>query len=358
MTKRIELARSEDGRETIFSVSDPGSFPSNARIQIRWFGENKSLGPSGWQNAAHQFISTSSRSGSDLLFFLDANLTNRIQRGTGVEILIPELGISEQLVWGPLPGLKAAIIKPPETVGDLDKLSRAMEDLSNVRRQLDEREKELEAVRDEMQGVRNELGKKSPLTRVDWRQLAAALMVGLVLGTSGMYAYGYFGEHRRTDGEGVSVAALQNDLARLKTEAFAPLASDLIQVADVSPGGQTPDQVAGRGLPPERAALAYDRARTFLNHGLELAASRNITEAVYWYRQSLRLCAADAFLYLGDAYFNGDGAARDPRSGFQLMRISSGLGSRRAAELLKQKIERQEIPLAPSNFGDLYRQPR
>jgi hypothetical protein len=33
---------------------------------------------------------------------------------------------------------------------------------------------------------------------------------------------------------------------------------------DILPKGQTPDQIAGQGLPPERAGIAHDRARTFL----------------------------------------------------------------------------------------------
>jgi TPR repeat protein len=86
-----------------------------------------------------------------------------------------------------------------------------------------------------------------------------------------------------------------------------------------------------------------------------MAGGRNAVEAVYWYRQALRLCAADAMLYIGDAYFNGDGAPKETRTGFQLMRLSSGLGSRRATELVREKLKRQEIPLAPPEFSDLYR---
>ena len=49
---------------------------------------------------------------------------------------------------------------------------------------------------------------------------------------------------------------------------------------DISSKGQTPDQIAGLGLPPERAGIAHYRARKFLNYGLEMAGGRNAVEAV------------------------------------------------------------------------------
>jgi hypothetical protein len=362
---RIELARSEDGRETIFTVIDPRSFPKNPRIQISWFGENKILGPNGWQNGAHQFTSdSSSRSGNNLVIVLDANFTNRIQRGTGVEILVPEVEVSEQLVWPKqLPGLKAATILPPDTPGGPDRLKQALEDLERVHEELRGRTNELDTVRNELQGAKNKLEEEStgfpalPIT-LNWRHLLAALVVGFGLGMGTMYTYAFLNTTRVAAGGTPSVGELQNDLTRLRTEAFAPLIGDLIQAGENSPMGRTPDQIASQGLPPERADVAHDRARTFLNYGLEMASGRNAVEAVYWYKQALRLCAADAMLYLGDAYFNGDGAARDTRSGFQLMRISSGLGSQRATELVREKLRRQEIPLALPAFGDLYQATR
>jgi TPR repeat protein len=78
-------------------------------------------------------------------------------------------------------------------------------------------------------------------------------------------------------------------------------------------------------------------------------------EATYWYRQSLRRCAGDSLLYLGDAYLNGDGATRDTRTGFQLARFASALGATRATDLVRNMLRQgQSIPLAPPALADRY----
>jgi hypothetical protein len=373
---KIELAKSKDGRETILRIVDPGSFPSKPKIHIGWIGQSKSLGPKGWENAPRPITSNSVRIGEDLLISLDASITNHIQAGTGVDISIPELGLSEQMVWpNPLPGTDrwdsvVDIASSGEWVDRVDRsvFEQAQGETVKAREKLGECEGELGVVREQLAAALKKLeedGKKqapggppSSTPGVDWRRVVAVLFVGIALGISGRFAYDWFATNRTNVGDAPSITELQRDLTRLRMEAFAPLANDLIQVANLSPKGQAPDQVAGRGLPPDKIDVVHDRARTFLNYGLEMASGRDAPEAVYWYRQSLRLCAADAMLYLGDAYFNGDGVPQDLRTGYQLMRISSSFGSRRASDLIKQILQSQRVPLAPPTFSDLYQRQR
>jgi hypothetical protein len=371
---KIELAKSKDGREIILRIKDPSSFPAQPQVRIRWYAENKSLGPKGWQNVSYDIPPNSYH--KDLLIGLDSRITNYIQSGTPIEISIAELELKEELLWSSrFPGTERGEPRAADPAESFDKVDRALleqaeAEIVRSRQKLSDCEAGAEALRGQLQTVRSELEQEKgrpPTTKPSppeprpsgwWRIAAAALLLGIGVGAAGMYAFARAEAGRPSAGEGRSVAQLEVDLSQLKTEAFAPLAGDLMQAADRSPKGDVPDQVAAQGLPADKVGVLEDRARTFLNHGLEMARNHDTTEAVYWYKQALSLCPADAMLYLGDAYLNGDGAHRDARTGFQLMRISSSLGTRRATDLVRQILQRQQIPLAPSDFANLYQRSR
>jgi hypothetical protein len=351
---KIELARSTDGRETILRVKGARAFPDKPHIRIGWIGTNKSLGPSGWENAPYLIRTSSLRDSEDLLITLDASVTNHILPGTPIEISIRDLELSEQLLWpAQLPGAVPVGAGPdPVSPGHRAALENALVEAEKLRAELDvvrgqllDSQKGLQEAKD---GPPDEPRSPStPPPGTDWRKVLAAFMVGIGLGAGGMYAHDLFG----ATGEPTTAAQFQRDIARLRTEAFAPLADDLVQIAERSPKGQTPDEIAGEGAPPGKVE---ERALKFLDHGMEMARGGDAAEAVYWYRQALRLCQADSMFYLGDAYLSGDGARRDSQTGFQLMRTSSALGSRRATEHVRELLQRQQILLAPPTIGDLY----
>jgi hypothetical protein len=362
--EKIEIAKSDDRQETILRIIVPSSFPSRPQLHIGWIGQSKSLGPKGWVNAPYPITPNSSRAETYLLITLDAKITNNIQAGTGVEISIPDIGVSEQLVWPYQMRGSGRWDFGNTSLGErFDAVSPGVQTEAAVGRDEGELEvvrAQLKAARDQLEKERNRPAGHPQLSTLgtQWWKVVGAFLVGALLGISAIYTYDGLERNGPPDRDTQSIAQLQRDLAGLKTAAFAPLATDLIQAAERSPKGETPDQVAGQGLPPDKVDVVQDRARTFLNHGLDMAGSRNSEEAVYWYKQAVRLCPADAMLYLGDAYFNGDGAPRDSRTGFQLMRISSSFGSRRATDLIKEMLRRQQIPLATSDIGDLYQSGR
>lgn len=253
---------------------------------------------------------------------------------------------------------------PPDgpEITDADVVQQLRTEVAELQGQLDSRNNELKRRQEEFQTAAEKLKQAEELDQTPgissagraWWRIAAALMVGVVLGLGGgMLAKDWFDpptEMRRSD-----IERLKSDIERLEEEAYAPLGSDLTNVSGRPPRGMSPDEVARRGLSADTVHVLKDRARAFLNHGIRIARDGKKSEAVYWYKQALRLCASDAMLYLGDAYLNGDGARRDARTGFQLMRVSSALGSRRAIDTIKAILRKgEQVPLAPPNFSELY----
>lgn len=360
----VEVAKSKDGRLTVLRIKDPSSFPADPKVGIRWYAQNKCLGSAGWQNSSYDLPISSCH--KELAIGIDARIANYIEGGTPVEVSIPNADVKEELVWpSRFPGIDYEV----ENAGP-DKVERALlveaeAKLSNAQEQLVLLKAELDKVRSEQEqsppkekqqvGDGNSDQKtRSASWRAPWWAVAAVAIIGIGLGAAATFGVDRLTSDRPTSEDGTSVAQLRTELTRLRAEAFAPLVNDIVQVSDRSPKGDTADKIATEGLPPDKVGVVEDRARTFLNHGIEMASRGDTKEAVYWYRQALSLCPSDAMLYLGDAYLNGDGANRDVRTGFQLMRMSSSLGTQRATDLLKGILRRQQVPLAPSNFADLY----
>jgi hypothetical protein len=359
---RVELAKSKDGRLTVLRIKDPTSFPSQPSVRLRWYAENKCLGSTGWQNSSYDLPISSCH--KELAIGIDARITNYIEGGTPVEVSIPNAEVKEELVWpSRLGGIEYEVKSEAPDKAEKALLAEAEAKLNNAQEKIVLLETELDKLRNRQE--RSTTQPKQPASKGwgTWSSsskargravAAAAVVVGIALGAAAMFGVSRLTSNKATLDDGASVVQLQNDLTRLRMEAFAPLAHDLTALPDRSPKGDTADSIASQGLPADKVGVVEDRARTFLNHGIEMASRGDTNEAVYWYRQALSLCPSDAMLYLGDAYLNGDGAAHDARTGFQLMRMSSSLGTPRATDLLKGLLQRGQIPLAPRNFSDLY----
>lgn len=377
--KRIQLATTGDGAETIFRVKSASSSDETVSVEIIWLVNNQSLGPEGWGNTPYSFSASCTPDGNDLLVTLDADITNYIEPGMGIEISVPALDVRESFPWpavlpifdpasaspSPPPPEPPPPPPPPEPPPpppppeppprDDDVVQRLQAEVTELRTQLDTRNDELKRCNEEFRAAAEKLkqaetpdqAQDSPRAGRSWWKVLAALSVGLVVGLgTAMLAKDWLDP---------PTTLSQSDIERLRKEAYAPLIGDLTNVSRRSPNGTLPDQVAQRGLPADSVHVLDDRARAFLNHGIGTSRDGNKSEAVYWYKQALRLCASDAMLYLGDAYLNGDGARHDARTGFQLMRVSGALGSRRAIDTIKAILRKgEQVPLAPPNFSELY----
>ncbi|MBV6486916.1 MAG: hypothetical protein GHHEDOFH_00853 [Pseudorhodoplanes sp.] len=349
MTK-IELAKSKDGREIVLRLKGIGQFPDRPSLRISWIGTNKTLGPKGWENAPVAIRPNHSREGKDLLLILDTSLTNYIAPGIPVEISIPDLNVSDQLNWPfHIPG--AAGRSPGETVveggkdgvtGDQSETSESNDDIGQLHEQLAKKDAEIEKLRTLLKRDKRTIF-GLPLSGF----VTLTLLIALAVGAAGQYGFDVWFRELDNNPESIArlretVRQLQRDNARLQTEAFAPL-NEVAALTPTSPKGDSPEPK----LPT--------RAREFYNKGVTNMKSGNRPEAVYWYKQAVGLCEREAMTYVGDAYFNGDGAPRDSRTGFQLMRCASALGSEQARDYLAELLRSGRIQLAPPAFGDAYK---
>ena len=377
MTK-IELAKSKDGHEIILRLKGVGPVVERPIVRISWIGANKTLGPKGWENLGGAIRPQIRRDGADLLLILETTLTNHIGPGTPIEISVPDLGVSERLNWRPdrLPGVTETPSEPavvdvgdetrvgdqasrpePKGTGDQDQntakagagddgqgggtaglgsqpMETDTEDVAKLKKLLGDRDAEITRIRKESKFLGRPVRQILPL----------AVVLSLVLGAVGEYVW-----FKQTDTNLVSVRRLNDtirdlrkDIAKLQTEAFAPLDGDVVSTTPLSPKGESP-------LPK-----LPGRAREFYNKGVTNMKAGKRVEALYWYKQSIALCERESLTYIGDAYFNGDGAPPDPRTGFQLMRCATALGSDAARDYLKELLHNGRIPLAPPAFGDQY----
>jgi hypothetical protein len=366
MTK-VEFAKSNDGREIILRLKGVGQVLERPSVRISWIGTSKTLGTKGWENLGGAIRPDIRRDGADLLLILEIKLTNHIAPGTPVRISIPDLDISEELNWRPerFPGVTGkrsdegvvdvggglrtddhAGHTETEGAGDHADDAEAADsgdqpqeadtggEVAKLKKLLTEKELEITRLR-KGAGI---LG--LPLRSV----VPLAIVLSLAIGASAEYVW-----FKQTDINPNSVRRLnetirnlRKDIAKLQTEAFAPLNSDIVTVTPLSPKGESP-------LPK-----LPGRAREFYNKGVTNMKAGNRVEALYWYKQAIGLCERESLTYIGDAYFNGDGAPPDPRTGFQLMRCASALGSDPAREYLKELLHNGRIPLAPPTFGDQY----
>jgi hypothetical protein len=186
-----------------------------------------------------------------------------------------------------------------------------------------------------------------PKKRRAWARTLVAVGVGLVIGFFSKYIYEeYFPD--AMFGERPASGQVDRERARVLTDAFAPLAGDLKQVAAKSPQGVSPETIVTR--------MVINPGNSFYNYGAKKANEGNKPEAVYWYKQSLKTCNVDAITFLGDAYLSGEGIQRDTRTGFQLMRLSAALGSEQARTYIVELLRGGSIPNAPRSMSQAYEQ--
>ena len=175
--------------------------------------------------------------------------------------------------------------------------------------------------------------------------LAAAVIAGLVVGFFSKYIVDEYSPWAAP----ATNAGANRKIALLETDAFGPLAEDLKRMPDKSPAGLAPDAVPGIGptLP--------NRSRTYFNYAAKEALEGNKAEATYWYKRSVLTIEPEALTFLGDAYLNGDGVPRDARTGYQLLRLATGLGNDKARNYLIERLGNHGIPNAPPTMADAYR---
>jgi hypothetical protein len=183
--------------------------------------------------------------------------------------------------------------------------------------------------------------------------VAAALIAGLVVGFFSKY---FVDEYGLLPSQVTTSGTANRKLELVKTDAFGPLGEDLRRLPDKSPLGLSPDAVPGIRPPTAQPAVVVyvNPGRIYFNYGAQKAREGNKAEATYWYKRSIMTIEPEAFTFLGDAYLNGDGAPRDVKTGFQLLRLAAGLGSERARSYLSERLQAGAIPNAPTTMGDAF----
>jgi hypothetical protein len=181
--------------------------------------------------------------------------------------------------------------------------------------------------------------------RRNWKTIAAAILVGLIIGFFSKYITDEYAPWPEQSTPG----ATNRTIALLQTDAFGPLSEDLKRLPDKSPLGLAPDDL------PEMKPLTINRGKSFFNYGATKASENKRDEAVYWYKRSVKMIEPDALTFLGDGYLNGDGVPRDARTGYQLLRLAAALGSEKARSYLVERLEAGHIPNAPATMGQAFR---
>lgn len=118
-------------------------------------------------------------------------------------------------------------------------------------------------------------------------------------------------------------------IALVERQAFFPLDLRLGELRELSPRGVRPLEVSPQESP--------ERALRFYNRGRAAATNDRINdEAVYWFKQSARLCEATSLYALGVAYWKGEGVPQPDRiMGYQLLRIATAMGQPQAKEFIR-----------------------
>src|SRR5262249_18527893 len=178
-------------------------------------------------------------------------------------------------------------------------------------------------------------------SRRNWRGIAAAVLVGLIIG----FFCKYISDEYVPGSSQFAPGPVNRKISLVQTDAFGPLSKDLTQIADKSPEGLTTDALPG--ITP----LTVNRGRSFYNYGAQKARDGQKVEATYWYKRAVQTLEVDALTFLGDGYLNGDGVPRDVRTGYQLLRLAAALGSEKAKNYLVDRLESGSIPNAPTTMG-------
>jgi hypothetical protein len=182
-----------------------------------------------------------------------------------------------------------------------------------------------------------ELPIEPPVRGYNWKALATAVVVGLILGFFAKYFADEYGPWPTGDAPG----GVNRKLALVQADAFAPLSEDLKQIPDKSPLGVAPDALPGIG------PFSGNRSPIYFNQGVRKAQEGNKREAAYWYKRALLVIDPNVLAALGDSYISGAGVPRDVRTGYQFLRLAAGLGSESARGFLAEQLAHGAIPNAP-----------
>jgi hypothetical protein len=415
----VSIEQIWESRQTYFRLKGVGRLLDSGLIRIRRLDTNEMLGPEGWKKQVLSNIVSQTLDGDDLLLEISAKLINHIDTGRAIELQVDELRLTEEILPGelhPYPNSKAVQALPPvfkfqppprrgkdpappplvspapepphepSPGADVEGSSGSADDATqeivtgdspaHVAKEADgtveientgppdaqagdggggtievpltEPEKPAPDTSQKPAPKNGETDKKTePVTPMGGGRklmpIAAALLVGIVLGFFSKPIYDEYFPSLPVEG-GITPA----QIALLEATAFGPLSTSLREVADKSPAGVQPDRIAPRTAP--------DRARLYYAEGARKSQENNKTEAVYWYKQSLRTCEAEALAYLGDAFVFGQGnLSRDARTGFQLLRLAAALGSADAKQQLISLLQAQHIPGTRSSMAQNYR---
>jgi hypothetical protein len=397
----VTIEQNLEGRQTYLRLRNVGRLLNKPQYGIG-ADSNEMLGPEGWKNQVIVNEAPQYLDGNDLLLEIDARLINYLEPGRAIEIQIAELGLTERIqppplmsfpssktplppgatVYGfvrtsfvagapdPVPQKRADEKPQPPPIPVQDAAPPAEDRTVEVKSEADQpsgqseeqtpvgdvKKTEVDSgsggsdaatakpddTKDADKSGEEKKPEKSP--QHNWRSLAAALLVGLIVGFFGKYLADEY-----VPGSGQSTnATAKRTIALLQTDAFGPLTDDLKQIPQKSPLGMTPDTLPG--ITP----LTVNRGRSFYNYGAQKAREGQKPEAIYWYKRAVQTLEVDALTFLGDGYLNGDGVPRDPRTGYQLLRLAAGLGSEKARNYLVDQLGSGHIQNAPTTMGQAF----
>ena len=348
----------------------------------------KTLGPRGWGNEPHWIISSEQRlsSGGDLLLRLESAIVNYPEPGKPVQIEVPELKISEPLFWptlkpsqddtsasrvagertirmpkdrdvvppGNRDGAETTVdnqsepTKPVEGTRAADQPKSELAGGSKVEELKAEEPKGRESVADPTGSTQPATPEKPPAKPprrpLSYVLAATTFVVGAIVGCGAMY---YVESDKLAQYD-----RLQSENAYLRTNAYAPLAGVIGVLSPRSPQGVDPVQKVN--------PLQPDRARRFWNIGSDARTAGQQPEAIYWYRQALKMCDTDSMTYLADAYLHGEMGSGGPdlTTGFQMMRCAAALGNDTARDTLSRLLKSRQVRYGPPELGDQYQRSR
>ena len=391
---RLKIVQDPDSRTVYLRITGISTILRQPSFKISM--GRKTLGPGGWGNEPHRIVSSEQRlSDGDLLLRLENVVVNYPDPGKPVQVEVPELDISEPLFWPTLkpsqneteatrvsgesafrferererereaaprpnpdentamPDGHSSTTEPPPTTttasqGDAPDVGPQPPGPATPPETPNSSEQPADRVApDQPTNHASERTAEAPPPtgstgrRVLYYALAVVtFIVGAAAGSGTMY---YLDREKLAEHD-----RLRSENAYLRGNAYAPLANVVAALPPRSPQGVDPVQKVN--------PLQPDRARRFWNLGSEARTAGQQPEAIYWYRQALKLCEADSMTYLADAYLHGEtgSGGADPATGFQLMRCAAALGNDTARDTLSRLLKNGHIQYAPPELGDRY----
>ncbi|MGH6815028.1 MAG: hypothetical protein ACREC6_04930 [Hyphomicrobiaceae bacterium] len=336
---RITVEQPANGQHIDLRVAGVASELTDPSITIRWLAANTTLDAAGWGDRPAKLLCRQRLDNGTLVLTLDAWHASHIAGGTGVKIEVPELGLSEDLAWRP--------VAPVPTVDPPVPAPAGFEPREDMPAKPPVLPSEAETGPREAETESRPSPVPAPPRRRLWPALAAAFLCGGFAGAAALYT-ATLRDRPALLGSVVRPAPQGPNTGALSERAYAPLRLQVLGLADRSPRGKLRDRVATVHDP--------ERARNFYAEGQKASAGDVITdEAVYWFRQSVGLCDSSAVYGLGLALWRGQGAERDPVTGFQLLRLATALGQPQAKVFMIDNIlKSNELSDLPQGIAARY----